>query len=719
MQINKLTISNFKPFGKDQSIKFNENERYLLLGNNKDADGMESNESGKTSLIESILWIITGEPPKKEMNADDVIRDGTKKCKGILVLQDDKNKIKIKRIRKSSGNELYFYINKKLQNKQVNTKTKVQPLINDYFNIKGTTKELLKDLKITNLLTFESVENFAKSKKDKERFAFISRIFNLNIWDKCQDIARDKRKSIKRNIKDINSKIDVYNDLIEDNSLPETQENIENAKNNIKVLNEKLNKKEDKYKEVKKTKKEIEEIETKKERINNKKDKVNRKEKEIKSLKKEKSKSINKLKEKIKEKNKKVSPIQKNKKTLISDKSKKENNLSKLKSKKNSIKPSINKLENKIKQIKDEIENSFKCPHCSNSLMIIEDNIKKFNKSNLESELNKYKKNKNKKKNKLLKINNKIKGVKEKINNISKKIEIKNKNEILKEEIRSKEKEIKITKEKYNNNEKHKKEKIKEINDNVAALKKEVKEYDGFTKQYINNKKDKLSEEISTLKENIEKTISMKGKYENKLDEFKKSKNKYKKLKNKLNKKEQALEGLNFWYDNFPEIKRMIIQSTLPNIENISNKYLSMMETPLEVKLSTLKKTETTGNKKQAFNIKIYDKVRDKLVDFYSRSLGGRKRIGIAICFALQEIKYNTLNNWFNFKILDELLENLDTTGQDHIYKILSQVDGQFIVTSHNNQLKDRFSNTIEVKKENGISRIKSTTPGQASEYSA
>lgn len=707
MQIDKLTISNFKPFAKDQSIEFNKNERYLLLGNNKDADGMDSNESGKTSLIESILWIITGEPPKSEMNADDVIRDNTKKCKGTLVLRNNNNKIKIERIRKSSGSELYFYINGELQNKQVNTKTKVQNLINDYFSIKGTTKDLLKDLKITNLLTFESVENFAKSKKDKERFAFISRIFNLKIWDKCQDIARKKRKEIKDDIEDINSKLEVYDDLISDTSLPKLQENIKKAEKNISKLNEKLDKKRDEYEEIKESEKKIKNIKDKKETINQKESKIDKAKNKIDRLKKEKEDKINKLKEEIKEKKNSITIINKDKKELKEDKSKKKNKINKLENEKNIIKTKVEKLKNKVNKIKKEIESSFECPYCSNSLMVLNDSIEKFNKNKLEKELKECQENKKNKSNNLSDINDNINSIKEKLNKIHDKIETKNRNEILKEKIKSKKKEIKNTKSSYNTNIKHKEKEIKQNKKEIKDLKEEVKDYDGYNKQYINNEKDKLSEEIETLKENIEKTISMKGEYENKIKKFNKSKNKIEKYQKELNKKESALEGLNFWYDNFPEIKRMIIQSTLPNIENISNKYLKMMETPLEVKLSTLKETETTGNKKQAFNIKIYDKIKDKLVDFHSRSLGGRKRIGIAICFALQEIKYNTLSNWFNFKILDELLENLDEVGQDHIYKILNKADGQFIITSHNNQLKDRFNNTIKVEKENGISYIK------------
>jgi ABC-type lipoprotein export system ATPase subunit len=63
----------------------------------------------------------------------------------------------------------------------------------------------------------------------------------------------------------------------------------------------------------------------------------------------------------------------------------------------------------------------------------------------------------------------------------------------------------------------------------------------------------------------------------------------------------------------------------------------------------------------------------------------------------------------FNFLILDEVLElSLDTKGKEEVIKLLVDNFKQepVFVISHDPEIKGSFDSVIEVKYENGVSRI-------------
>ena len=81
----------------------------LILGENLDSEGQDSNGAGKTTFIEAITFALFGKIPKGG-SVDDVIRTGTKECKVILELQDGDNSIVIERTR-GTNNSLKFLVN--------------------------------------------------------------------------------------------------------------------------------------------------------------------------------------------------------------------------------------------------------------------------------------------------------------------------------------------------------------------------------------------------------------------------------------------------------------------------------------------------------------------------------------------------------------------------------------------------------------------------------
>lgn len=67
-----MKIKNFRSI-KQADINFEE-KNYLILGNNKDDEGLESNGSGKTHLLDSICWCLFNKSIKKNSIGNDIIR---------------------------------------------------------------------------------------------------------------------------------------------------------------------------------------------------------------------------------------------------------------------------------------------------------------------------------------------------------------------------------------------------------------------------------------------------------------------------------------------------------------------------------------------------------------------------------------------------------------------------------------------------------------------
>lgn len=721
MILTHLEIDYYKSFGKGVSVDIPKGIS-LLIGNNKDSIGMDSNEAGKTNFTESLAWCITGTPPDQS-NADEVIHHGKDYCRVKSVFQDNEDTVSIERKRtlSSSSNKLYFRINGELQNQETTVPSKVQKTINNYFGIKGTRGQILKDIMITNMLNYDSVENFAKNSKDKERFNFISRIFDLEKWDDCREICRDKKKKIQKKLDSIEAKKSVYEKKLENTSLSQLNQDIDNADNNIRQLKENkkdlqerketLVKLEDKFKKKIKLQKQTKNI---KQRIKNKKDakesdiqeekeNIQNYQNETKSLKNE----IKETDKSLEDLNSDLESIQEDIKGIDKDISDTQSQINK------KTGQTLYKINNKINSKENELKQSLSCPECNSDLMKMGDSLKKFDKETIESKLNDLKKQKKKVKKEINNIKSNKKDLEDKKDNlIDEKEDIENDIQTIKDNqskqqlIKDKKESIKKCKQRIEKTKRQKNKDIEQLKKDLQEKQEELDELEDIdANENITQSIKQIEDKIQKFIKDIEKTQERKMEFKNKIDNYKEAQKNIKKLKHNYKKEQKKHEALQYWYDNFPEIKRMIIQSTLPNIEQLTNHYLEEMEVPLSIQLSTLEETKTTGNKKQAFNIKVYDQTQDKTVKFYSRSLGGRKRIGIALCFALQEIKSSNLPNWFEFKFLDELLENLDSTGQNNIFNLI-QKKGQYIVTSHNNDLKDKFNNIITVEKENGISKV-------------
>jgi len=242
MNLKSLTLSNYLCFGENVKIDFPKEGNFLIMGNNADSNGMNSNESGKTSFASAPFWALFGVHYSEDASADDVIREGTKQCSVTLEIEENDDTIKIIR-KRGIHNSLEFYVNGNLVNENITVPTKVQEDINRYFGITGTPKQIIDDFMTTNLLSYNSVEMFvSKRYKAEDRFAFLSRIFNLERWIECRKLAKEERIKLSPEIDNLEGRLHVYQEIVDSINYKELKNKIKDLEEDNKNKQQEANK---------------------------------------------------------------------------------------------------------------------------------------------------------------------------------------------------------------------------------------------------------------------------------------------------------------------------------------------------------------------------------------------------------------------------------------------------------------------------------------------
>ena len=143
-------------------------------------------------------------------------------------------------------------------------------------------------------------------------------------------------------------------------------------------------------------------------------------------------------------------------------------------------------------------------------------------------------------------------------------------------------------------------------------------------------------------------------------------------------------------------IKTKIIKQYLPIMNKLINTYLTSMEFYVNFTLD------------ESFEETIKSRYRDDF-SYTSFSEGEKMRIDLALLFtwrAVAKIKNSTNTNLL---ILDEIFDSsLDGTGTDEFLKILNTLGDEnvFVISHKQDQLVDKFRNTIRFEKSKNFSHI-------------
>ncbi|QBJ03507.1 exonuclease [Lactobacillus phage 521B] len=259
-------------------------------------------------------------------------------------------------------------------------------------------------------------------------------------------------------------------------------------------------------------------------------------------------------------------------------------------------------------------------------------------------------------------------------------------------------------------------ERLKSLNKKYLSYSVEDKDYAGEINRIdneintIKSNENKLSSEVQALKISINNlTLEKPVKNEKKLADLEN-------YKEELNEKIQKMTNRRDKFDVLAKrvfsdsgIKSYLMDMITPFLNNHANNYLNRL-TNGDISIELLTQTETkSGDLRDKMDVIVSSK--NGADSYASCSAGEKKRIELAMAFAIQDLLLSQSNLSVNTAIYDECFDGLDSIGCENVIDILKDKQkqlGSIYVISHNEYLKPLFSHIVTVEKDkNGISKIK------------
>jgi DNA repair exonuclease SbcCD ATPase subunit len=229
------------------------------------------------------------------------------------------------------------------------------------------------------------------------------------------------------------------------------------------------------------------------------------------------------------------------------------------------------------------------------------------------------------------------------------------------------------------------------------AKRKECDEYQNILLSAKEKKKDlmKMGKELATsIKQTTTKSTESIDSEVEKLSGYKKElsdvKMEYKQLVDQKPMYEMAAKLL-----KDTGIKSAIIKQYLPVLNTQVNKYLQTLGFNIKFNLDENFKETLKSRHKDEFT-------------YGNFSMGERMKLDICLLMAWRDVAKmkNSVN--CNILIMDEVFDSsLDSDGLDALMEILNnQKDLSIVVISHRSGIEDKFMNHIEIKKDNGFTKL-------------
>jgi DNA repair exonuclease SbcCD ATPase subunit len=246
---------------------------------------------------------------------------------------------------------------------------------------------------------------------------------------------------------------------------------------------------------------------------------------------------------------------------------------------------------------------------------------------------------------------------------------------------------------------------LQDVKDAMAEKRSEIK--------LLENKDKNLRANIASKKKEIERALSLKDKSYTDLitqavEEARKTEQEIADINKELENLKVEYQEYEFWVNSFSNkgIKSALLKTVTPFLNTRANKYLARLAPSIEVKFST-EKTLASGEKREQFSVEI---VNSHGGDEYKGNSGGeRRRIDLAVIMALQDLVASRSNKSIDFILYDEAFEGMDNLGCQLLIELLKEKAkdmGTVLVITHNDNLKQLFTKTIKVAKENGATII-------------
>jgi len=700
MRIKNINITNFGAFGEDVTIDFDRydpNDKILIIGENNDAAGADSNGAGKSTFLNAISWAIFGRTPNN-VDSDDVIRRGTNVVRVRLGMVDsEEREIQVVRERKLKGkHELQWFIDGESQTQRTMKQTQLSIL--NYFGILENNTEYFSDFLNTTYFSVDAVKAFAgKKSTSKDRMDLISRFLNLEILEKSTSKSKIYANRLKSDLKVIQGKIEFLRNKLDEGFNKEQVESdileYETGKKQLRADLKKLKKQHEAASNYEEIKGQIVDVDSHIEHYNNELATIVKIYKEqIQDLQNTLSNSSA-----IKEKIEKLQEQSMAKADALKDK-----DLSKFTDWLEKGKIKQNNLTIELNQLRSQLQEPQYCPDCNTELMVENGIIKSYDSKGIEAKQSTITEE-------LDKINillqdkqndyNELKQQQDELLSIQNDIKI---NYQLLEGVQDIPNKIKELNAKISAKEADNKVQIKELSKKKLGLELKIRTFDidGDLSTYdIERGMDVANKKISDTTDEIARLKAQ-------LDSRAQDQQALDKMIEEETGFLESIANYTYWVDGFPAIRRWMIEAFLPTFEQQTNGYLNKMEVGMRCRFDTLtEKKSDKGQFKEAFDLSIIDENNEKR-DLETYSSGETKRIGVCVGFALRELTLSKGYSNFNFLMMDEVIDSLDETGIGEFFNLLQSITGMKLLITHNTDLKTRFANTITIRKQDGVSTV-------------
>jgi DNA repair exonuclease SbcCD ATPase subunit len=267
--IDSIKIENFMRL-KDVVIRFPERGVFGILADSLE-DSDESNGVGKTTIIEAIVYCLSGQSRAKTETA--LIHYGAEFMKVTTILKDENNKkYKITRGRDNKGNGILEYKDEKSQGEKT---LEAQKFIDDLLGIDK------KDLELTIFFKQSEINKFMELSSSDTKKLLMKWQKNSH-WEEKEKLTITQLKLEKEKLKQITLKIENLSKTADVNKLEEENTLLNIKKNNynlrLNTINEELEKL---LKNTNYSKEEIQNNILKQSKLNNQLEKLNNNKKQI------------------------------------------------------------------------------------------------------------------------------------------------------------------------------------------------------------------------------------------------------------------------------------------------------------------------------------------------------------------------------------------------------------------------------------------------------
>jgi exonuclease SbcC len=672
-------------------FEFHNNSTTIINGVNNTDDGVRSNGSGKTSILDCISIGIVGEP-LRDISKKEIVRNGEKSGEITFVLKNNVLGKELKILREinstKSSNALIW------ENGVPNDKLKD-------LEVKETNKYILSLLGIA----YEDLVNYFLISKDSYQSFFlngdvakkeiINRFSKANMIDPVDPL-------IKTDIEDLDSKITVLTNQISSNKgiLEHHIEelNVEKLESSIeKTRKLTINSLQEKHDIADKLRSELPElIKAKKIEIEDQ-NKITAEKIELKTTF---ETSLQEEEDKKSKVDEKLSKVEKDRVTLLSSRDKEkdvlETQIADSQAELKELNSNLKEANELISELDTQLAGQIECPDC-NFKFVLQD--KEFN---VEEGLV-QKKEFEEIRDEALEL---IVSKKEEIEELEKKeeqigIELKQAAKALVDKKTRLAEEITL----FNKLIDQLKKDIKALNDSIKKeeeklkpLEKDLNTLSGKETFYL----DEMELCKKAIKEEEDKEYPNKAaEIQVKIDTLTKQNEE---LQEKADKHIEEKASLLEWQVRFKQFKSFLANTSISAIQEMTNFFLQKMGTSLSVKIEGYRELANKKLKEEITTLVTRDGLNG---ESFSKFSGGEKaRVDIACILAMQKIiNIASEGGGLNLLFIDEILESVDATALSGVVKALSELDQTIFLITHVETTPGNY-NSLTVVKTNGISEI-------------